>query len=430
MNVHYIPMPMLTLFRERGYKMADYPVTFGLYQNEITLPLYNGLTDDQVDEVVRVVSGSRRGDCMTSLQTFDLDDFIARRITKRHDEPVRRGPRRERRRAPVADRGPHRARDRRRRLDRLVSSSRRCSSTAPRRWSWSTPARTGSPSSRATCAARADQYIPDDFRTYPVALGTAVFDRLLASEGPFDIVADFAAHKHVRSEKDRFAIEAMLHTNVIDTVHLMDALLEHPPQRFFCVSTDKAANPANVMGASKKLMEDAVIAYAARMPASTARFANVAFSNGSLPDGFLRRLALRQPLSAPSDVRRYFVSPQESGQLCLLACVLGEPGDILFPRLDEPTTMTLRRRSRTRSSRSSATPRSSARPRRRRRRSSRPPPSGRSTTSSRDTSGEKPIEEFHTEDEVLDLERFAALGVVKATAGHRCRRHPTRSAPT
>ena len=186
----------------------------------------------------------------------------------------------------------------------------------------------------------ADQFIPDDFRTYPVALGTAVFDRLLASEGPFDIVADFAAHKHVRSEKDRFAIEAMLHTNVIDTVHLMDALLEHPPQRFFCVSTDKAANPANVMGASKKLMEDAVIAYAARMPASTARFANVAFSNGSLPDGFLRRLALRQPLSAPSDVRRYFVSPQESGQLCLLACVLGEPGDILFPRLDEPTTMT------------------------------------------------------------------------------------------
>ncbi len=184
------------------------------------------------------------------------------------------------------------------------------------------------------------QYIPDDFRTYPVALGTRTFDRLLAAEGPFDIVADFAAHKHVRSEKDRYSIEAMLHTNVIDTVGLLDALLAAPPERFFCVSTDKAANPANVMGASKKLMEQAVLAYAADLPATTARFANVAFSNGSLPDGFLRRLAKGQPLSAPSDVRRYFVSPIESGELCLIACVLGEPGDILFPKLDEPTTLT------------------------------------------------------------------------------------------
>jgi FlaA1/EpsC-like NDP-sugar epimerase len=258
------------------------------------------------------------------------------------------------------------------------------------------------------------QVIPDDFRTYPVALGTPVFDRLLASEGPFDVVADFAAHKHVRSEKDRFSIEAMLHTNVIDTVGLLDALLASPPKRFFSVSTDKAANPANVMGASKKLMEEAVLAYSERMPATTARFANVAFSNGSLPDGFLHRLARRQPLSAPADVRRYFVSPMESGQLCLLACLLGETGDILFPRLDAPTTLTFASIADALLDELGYTPvrleseedaRSFV-------------PTGTEWPVyyfESDTSGEKPIEEFFTEDERVDFERFGALGVVRAT---------------
>ncbi len=265
------------------------------------------------------------------------------------------------------------------------------------------------------------QYVPDDFRTYPIALGTAVFDRLLAAEGPFDIVADFAAHKHVRSEKDRYSIEAMLHTNVIDTVRLMDALLASPPERFFCVSTDKAANPANVMGASKKLMEQAVLAYAAELPATTARFANVAFSNGSLPDGFLRRLAKGQPLSAPSDVRRYFVSPAESGQLCLIACVLGEPGDILFPRLAEPTTLTFSSIADALLDELGYTPVECATEDEAR--ATRPtPPSadGRGTWPvyyfESDTSGEKPVEEFFTDDERVDLERFSALGVVRATS--------------
>lgn len=263
------------------------------------------------------------------------------------------------------------------------------------------------------------QYIPDDFRTYPVALGTPVFDRLLAAEGPFDIVADFAAHKHVRSEKDRYSIEAMLHTNVIDTVGLLDALLTTPPEAFFCVSTDKAANPANVMGASKKLMEQAVLAYAAELPATTARFANVAFSNGSLPDGFLRRLAKGQPLSAPSDVRRYFVSPAESGQLCLIACVLGEPGDILFPRLDEPTTLTFSSIADALLEELGYTPvRCATEDEARAFRSSgdHAPDEWPVYYFESDTSGEKPVEEFFTDGESVDLERFSALGVVRAAS--------------
>jgi FlaA1/EpsC-like NDP-sugar epimerase len=275
------------------------------------------------------------------------------------------------------------------------------------------------------------QYVPEDYRTYPIALGTPVFERLLAAEGPFDIVADFAAHKHVRSEKDRYSIEAMLHTNVIDTVGLLDALLATPPERFFCVSTDKAANPANVMGASKKLMEQAVLAYATDLPATTARFANVAFSNGSLPDGFLRRLAKGQPLSAPSDVRRYFVSPIESGELCLLACVLGEPGDILFPKLDAPTTLTFSSIADALLEELGYTPVRCATEDEARAFLGSLGPGGDEPSAAggsrewpvyyfeSDTSGEKPVEEFFTADEHVDLERFSALGVVRAASTDR-----------
>ena len=125
------------------------------------------------------------------------------------------------------------------------------------------------------------QFVPADYKTYPISFGDAVFERMFRREGPFDVVAHFAAHKHVRSEKDRYSIEAMLENNVVNTVKLLDLLREQPAEHFFCVSTDKAANPANVMGASKKLMEEAVLAYATEIPATTARFANVAFSNGS-----------------------------------------------------------------------------------------------------------------------------------------------------
>lgn len=181
--------------------------------------------------------------------------------------------------------------------------------------------------------------IPDEFITYPVNFGDRVFEKIFRHHGPFEIVANFAAHKHVRSEKDIFSIEAMIENNVLRARKLLDLLLEFPPEHFFCVSTDKAANPVNVMGASKKLMEELIMAYADQLPIKTARFANVAFSNGSLPLGFLDRLAKKQPLACPLGIRRFFVSPQESGELCLIASILGESGDIFYPKLDEEKDM-------------------------------------------------------------------------------------------
>ena len=265
------------------------------------------------------------------------------------------------------------------------------------------------------------QFVPADYKTYPISFGDAVFERMFRREGPFDVVAHFAAHKHVRSEKDRYSIEAMLENNVVNTVKLLDLLREQPAEHFFCVSTDKAANPANVMGASKKLMEEAVLAYATEIPATTARFANVAFSNGSLPAGFLERIAKRQPLSAPSDVRRYFVSPDESGQLCLLACITGQPADIFFPRLDEPRMLTF-------STIADALLRDlgyeplvcSSEEEARVAASTMQP--GDTTWPvfyfESDTSGEKGFEEFYTSSETVDLDSFDALGVVKATTSH------------
>ncbi|MCK9304061.1 MAG: polysaccharide biosynthesis protein, partial [Bacteroidales bacterium] len=181
--------------------------------------------------------------------------------------------------------------------------------------------------------------IPDEFVTYPVNFGDAVFAKLFKAHGPFQIVANFAAHKHVRSEKDVFSIEAMIENNLLRARGLLDLLCEYPPEHFFCVSTDKAANPVNIMGASKKLMEELIMAYSERLPIKTARFANVAFSNGSLPAGFLERIAKRQPWSCPLGIRRFFVSPIEAGELCLMASVMGESGDIVFPRLDEERDM-------------------------------------------------------------------------------------------
>lgn len=267
----------------------------------------------------------------------------------------------------------------------------------------------------------AGQYVPAVYKTYPISFGSRTFERMLRQEGPFDIVAHFAAHKHVRSEKDRYSIEAMVENNVLNTVRLLDLLLEHPPQHFFCVSTDKAANPANVMGASKKLMEEAVLAYARLLPATTARFANVAFSNGSLPAGFLERLAKKQPLSAPADVLRYFVSPQESGELCLLACMLGLPGDIFFPKLEAPQMLTF-------SAIADAMLRTLGYEPLRcdTETEAREKAEARSFGDKHwpvyyfesDTSGEKSFEEFYTETEEVDWDRLQALGIVKGRAKH------------
>ena len=177
--------------------------------------------------------------------------------------------------------------------------------------------------------------IPKTYLTYPLSFSSEVFYKMFDRHGKFDIVANFAAHKHVRSEKDSLSIEAMFKNNVLDAKRLLDYLKLNKPSHFFCVSTDKAANPVSVMGASKKIMENVIMAYSKDLKISTARFANVAFSNGSLLYGFIERLLQRQPISCPSDVKRFFVSPRESGEICLLTNILGKSGDIFFPKLNE-----------------------------------------------------------------------------------------------
>lgn len=183
-------------------------------------------------------------------------------------------------------------------------------------------------------------YVPDEFRCYTLNFADPIFTRIFREEKGFDIVANFSAHKHVRSEKDKYSVQALIENNDIKAKKLMDLLCECPPKHFFCVSTDKAANPVNIMGASKRIMEDLVMAYNDKFKVTTARFANVAFSNGSLPDGWIHRLQKKQPLAAPSDVKRYFVSPEESGQICMLACILGKGGEVFFPKLGENQMLT------------------------------------------------------------------------------------------
>jgi len=261
----------------------------------------------------------------------------------------------------------------------------------------------------------ADQFVPEDFRTYPMSLGDPVFLKLFVEEGPFHIVANFAAHKHVRSEKDKYSIEAMIENNVFKAKDFLDVLLENKPEHFFCVSTDKAANPVNVMGASKKLMEEVIMAYSSQLQITTARFANVAFSNGSLLAGYIERLFKNQPISCPSDVKRFFVSPEESGQICMLACMLGKSGEIFFPKLDEEEmayfkdiTEAFFKASRREVSHCASE--QEAKEVAVKLKEGDPYPVYYFES---DTSGEKLYEEFFTETDVVDQHSFSSLGVIK-----------------
>ena len=172
-----------------------------------------------------------------------------------------------------------------------------------------------------------------DYITYPVNLLSDTFNKVFNSES-WQVVANFSAHKHVRSEKDKISVEALIKNNVFGAIKLLNLCELNPPKYFFSVSTDKAANPVNIMGASKSLMEKLILSKKNKFRVSTARFANVAFSNGSLLDGFIYRLNKKQPLSCPSDIKRFFVTPEQSGQICLLATFLGDTGNIFFPKLD------------------------------------------------------------------------------------------------
>lgn len=258
-------------------------------------------------------------------------------------------------------------------------------------------------------------YIPKDYKTYPMDYDSHVFSKMFCHHKGFDIVANFSAHKHVRSEKDIFSVEALIQNNILHAKNLLDILCLFPPKVYFCVSTDKAANPVNIMGASKRVMEDLIFSYSDKFPVKTARFANVAFSNGSLPAGFLERIQRLQPLSAPLDIKRYFVSPIESGEICVLSCFLGNNREIFYPKLDKAQMMSFDKiaedllhtsgfnvcycdsdedaidKAETLKNGSKDYP---------------------VHFSKSDTSGEKSFEEFVTDTEESDLNRFSSLGVI------------------
>lgn len=260
----------------------------------------------------------------------------------------------------------------------------------------------------------ANVFLPNEYITYPMDFNSPVFEKMFRAKAGFDIVANFSAHKHVRSEKDIYSVEALLQNNVLHTKKLLNLLVEFPPEVYFCVSTDKAANPVNIMGASKRIMEDVIFSYSNIFPVKTARFANVAFSNGSLPAGFINRIQKNQPISAPSDVTRYFVSPEESGQICMLACMLGKNREIFFPKLEETQMMSFDEIAdrlletmgyevcRCNSDEEAIAKAKFIE-------SSKIYPVHYSIS---DTSGEKEYEEFYTEDENIDMERFVSLGVI------------------
>lgn len=263
--------------------------------------------------------------------------------------------------------------------------------------------------------------MPAIYLSYPMDYSSVTFRRMFSHHKRsnethgFDIVANFSAHKHVRSEKDIYSVEALLRNNVISAKKLLDLLSSYPPEIYFCVSTDKAANPVNIMGASKRIMEDLIFSYSDIFPVKTARFANVAFSNGSLPLGFLERINQRQPLSAPSDVKRYFVSPKESGQICLLAAMFGGNREIFFPKLDAAQMTTFDKIAEDLlinfgyevdycATDQEAIEKSKIWT------EDKPYPVHFSES---DTSGEKAFEEFYIPGEEVDMNKFKSLGVIK-----------------
>ena len=259
-------------------------------------------------------------------------------------------------------------------------------------------------------------YIDGDFRTYAIDCGSLEFAALLRWSGGYDYVLNLSALKHVRSEKDPFTLMRMVDVNIFNTIATLAKAQAFGASKYFCVSTDKAANPANMMGASKRIMEMFLMRASLELPISTARFANVAFSDGSLLHGFNQRFAKRQPFSAPDDVRRYFVTPQESGELCLMSCLMGENRDILFPKLSEKLHLITFAEIARRYLRSlgyepyECASEGEAR-------------AGVAERVARkqwpcyffasDTTGEKDFEEFYTERETLDMDRFESIGVIK-----------------
>lgn len=259
-------------------------------------------------------------------------------------------------------------------------------------------------------------YIDGDFQTFALDIGSIEYDAFIKSDGQYDYVLNLSALKHVRSEKDPFTLMRMIDVNVFNTDKTIQQSIDAGVKKYFCVSTDKAANPVNMMGASKRIMEMFLMRKSEQIAISTARFANVAFSDGSLLHGFNQRIQKNQPIVAPNDIKRYFVTPQESGELCLMSCIFGENRDIFFPKLSEALHLItfadiavkyLKQRG--------YEPHLCANEGEARELAKTLPAQGKwpCLFTESDTTGEKDFEEFFTDKEVLDMARFENLGIIK-----------------
>jgi len=264
-------------------------------------------------------------------------------------------------------------------------------------------------------------YIDGDFRTFALDCGSNEYRALMNISGGYDYILNLSALKHVRSEKDPFTLMRLIEVNILNTIKTVQMAKAQGAKKYFCVSTDKAANPVNMMGASKRIMEMFLMRESESMNISTARFANVAFSDGSLLHGFNQRFAKQQPISAPNDVRRYFVTPQESGELCLMSCLLGENRDIFFPKLSEQLHLTTFSDIAERYIRNlgyepfQCSTEQEARDRADELIASKQWPCYFFKS---DTSGEKDFEEFYTDNEILDMNQFLNVGVIKNEASY------------
>ena len=259
-------------------------------------------------------------------------------------------------------------------------------------------------------------YIKGEFKTFALDIGSWQYDAFISADGEYDYVLNLSALKHVRSEKDSFTLMRMIEVNILNTLKTIQQSKRSGVKKYFCVSTDKAANPVNMMGGSKRIMEMFLMRESQDTDISTARFANVAFSDGSLLHGFNQRLTKNQPIAAPNDVRRYFVTPQESGELCLLSCLLGENRDIFFPKLSEDLYLITFSEIAERFLKSRGyEPFLCQTEEEARERMKDLPPQGKwpCLFSASDTTGEKDFEEFFMENEDVDFDRFLNLGVVK-----------------
>ena len=262
-------------------------------------------------------------------------------------------------------------------------------------------------------------YIEGEFKTFALDIGSWQYDAFIEQDGAYDYVFNLSALKHVRSEKDPYTLMRMIETNIFNTDKTLQQAIRKGTKKYFCVSTDKAANPVNMMGGSKRIMEMFIMRRSEEIAISMARFANVAFSDGSLLHGFNQRILKRQPIVAPNDVRRYFVTPQESGELCLMSAIFGENRDIFFPKMSEALHLITFSDIAERYLRSRGyEPHLCASEDEARTLVKTLPEQGKwpCLFTPSNTTGEKDFEEFFTEEETLNMQRFSRLGIIKNDA--------------